>query len=807
MLSFWFRKRIFFFLRKAIRPFVRYNIELDSSLSLKELQNSNIFFVIPEPSISDLIALDFCCSELKILSPMSPISTIQKHRFTYLRLPKFNRKEQKIKRSNAKNLEKVINLDQIKLQLIPVSFYWGKHPDKQKSFFKILFSQSWRVSSPLKKIFRILFHGRSLTIQFQMSLDLNKLLDKKKTSVENSRILSRYLRVLFKRSKKAFLGPDISHRSTLVNTLSTDIEVRKEINKLSSGNPKIKRKLNNKARKYANEICSDLNYPIVRNLVRGFTWFWNNRYDGIHIKNLERIKDLSKDNSLIFVPCHKSHIDYCALSYILIENGMMLPQVAAGNNLNIPVVGRLLRGAGAIFMRRSFTKNTLYSTVFFQHIRGLLRRGNSIEFFPEGGRSRSGLTLPARPGLISMILRSFASLKTNKVRIVPVYIGYEKILEGETYRSEVLGKPKRGESMLDALKVLKDFNNYLGNAYINFGDPIDLENFLTNELDNKNFHINSPLERPPWLQDMTSRLGETIMQNINSSVAVTTTSLFATALLTENTQSLDKKKLLSRIETYLELLKNLDSYQDIWIPIEKPSKIIAKTIELKFVKEQLIGSTTIFKPTPNEIALLSFYKNNISHLFIVYSAICESLRYSKALNKDEVSRLVLLVYPFLKRDFNLQENEDLSLIIDNSLNTLTNLKLIEINNKHEVNKPNKNSVKYSDYLALCNICEPSIKRFYIIMQVLWSNDLIKKDKLKEVCIGIAINLEKSEGWSYPEFSDKTKFDQFLDKMLKEKLIRQNEEGYLKASKITQKVKKDFLNFFDKRFIENIKTYH
>lgn len=807
MLSFWFRKRIFFFLRKAIRPFVRYNIELDSSLSLKELQNSNIFFVIPEPSISDLIALDFCCSELKILSPMSPISTIQKHRFTYLRLPKFNRKEQKIKRLDAKDLEKVINLDQIKLQLIPVSFYWGKHPDKQKSFFKILFSQSWRVSSPLKKIFRILFHGRSLTIQFQMSLDLNKLLDKEKTSVENSRILNRYLRALFRRSKQAFLGPDISHRSTLVNTLSTDIEVRKEINKLSSGNPKIERKLNNKARKYANEICSDLTYPIVRNLVRGFTWFWNSRYDGIHIKNLEKIKDLSKDNSLIFVPCHKSHIDYCALSYILIENGMMLPQVAAGNNLNIPVVGRILRGAGAIFMRRSFTKNTLYSTVFFQHIRGLLRRGNSIEFFPEGGRSRSGLTLPARPGLISMILRSFASLKTNKVRIVPVYIGYEKILEGETYRSEALGKPKRGESILDALKVLKDFNNYLGNAYINFGDSIDLENFLTNELDNKNFHINSPLERPPWLQDMTSRLGEKIMQNINSSVAVTTTSLFATALLTENTQSLDKKKLLSRIETYLELLKNSDSYQDIWIPIEKSSKIIAKTIELKLVKEQLIGSTTIFKPTPNEIALLSFYKNNISHLFIVYSAICESLRYSKVLNKDEVSRLVLLVYPFLKRDFNLQENEDLSLIIDNSLNTLTNLKLIEINNKHEVNKPNKDSVKYSDYLALCNICEPSIKRFYIIMQVLWSNDLIKKDKLKEVCIGIAINLEKIESWPYPEFSDKTKFDQFLDKMLKEKLIKQNEEGYLKASKITQKVKKDFLNFFDKRFIENIKTYH
>ena len=147
----------------------------------------------------------------------------------------------------------------------------------------------------------------------------------------------------------------------------------------------------------------------------------------------------------------------------------MLPQVAAGNNLNLPILGGILRGAGAVFMRRSFMKNTIYSAVFFEYIRSLMIRGSSIEFFPEGGRSRTGLSLPARPGLLSLILRSFASLKTQKVKIIPIYIGYEKILEGQSYLSELSGSKKKRESLLDPFKVLKDFNDYLGNAYLNFG--------------------------------------------------------------------------------------------------------------------------------------------------------------------------------------------------------------------------------------------------------------------------------------------------------------------------------------------------
>ncbi|MDG2061900.1 MAG: glycerol-3-phosphate 1-O-acyltransferase PlsB [SAR86 cluster bacterium] len=801
MFTFFTKKRIFWLLKMSIKPFISFEIEFNGKHDLKTLNKNSILYAFSEKSLADLIALDICLEEESLPSPLEIIQNSNLQRFTYLRPPKYNLSAQKAQRFSAYNLEAILDVKDFNPTIIPVSFYWGKHPDKQKSFFKILFSQSWYKGGFLKKIFRVLFHGRSLVIEIQTPLEINALVDQSKKTNDISLVLSRYLRALFRKSKKAVLGPDISHRRTLVNSLSRNIEVRKEINKLSGGNLRLKKKLQKKAYKYANEICSDLNYPIVRLLVRGFNWFWNNRYDGIHLRNIEEIKRISKDNALIFVPCHRSHIDYCALSYILYEQGLMLPQIAAGNNLNLPFIGKVLRGAGAIFMRRSFTNNSLYSIIFFQHIKSLMVRGNTVEFFPEGGRSRSGLSLPARPGLISMVLRSFASMKFGDVKIVPIYIGYEKILEGETYRSEVLGKPKKRESIFDSLKVLKDFNNYLGNAYINFGNPIDLKSYLIQELNEEDFYIDSPLERPSWLKDVTEKLGEGIMQGINSSVAVTSTSLVSLALLTDSKKIMNSQKLKNRINLQIELINRSVIYKNTWIPITDSTEIINKTKNLNLIKLNKVGNTELFNPDAKEMALLSFYKNNIAHLFIFYSAICESLRYSEELPKEEIKRLIELVYPFLKRDFNLNESSDMNSTINKTLEILVDLQLINRLPNGNFQKPNVESHNYEEFVSISNICEPSIKRFYIIMHALWSKNFLNKEDLKTHCIKVSQHLEIIEGMPYPEFSDQIKFDQFIEKMIREKFIRQNSNGDIKVSRITKRIKKDFTNFFDKNFLD------
>ena len=721
MLRFWIRDRFFSAVKYCVSPFISFEVEFEEGISEKDLSNPKTIYALPNKSVSELVALDKYTNKQNIASPIESFEETNLQRFIRLIPPKFDVGAQKIKRFLPENLPQILSLEDEKIILIPVSFYWGMHPDKQKSFFKIVFSQSWAVSGSFKKFFRVLLHGRSLVIKFNRPLTLSELKDKERTVEESSRLVSRYLRAIFRKTKKAAIGPDISHRRTLVRSLSRDKVVREEIKAQSNGDLKKKRRLNKKAFKYANEICSDINYPIVRNLQRGLGWFWNKRYDGIHLRNLDKIKSIADDNSLVYVPCHRSHIDYLALSYILLEKGLMLPHIAAGNNLNLPILGRIGKGGGAFFMRRSFRGNKLYSLIFFQYFRRLLQRGSSIKYFPEGGRSRSGFSLQAKPGLLSMTIRSFASLSNEKVKLIPTYIGYEKIIEGNSYLSELLGKEKKRENFLDLFKTIKDFGNFLGNAYINFGEPIDLKDFLEQEVALKDYRINSPLDRPIWLKKATHSLGIEVMKGINKSSVITTSSLFSLGLLTETTQTLDTKIISQRIELFIDLLKRNQNFKDVWLTEDSPEKIITKTEELGLIKSQLIGGERVFRPTRNEAALLSFYQNNISHFFLLYSLVCLSLKYVEELSEEEILRLTNLVYPFLQSDFYLPwTNEQVGKVVVNNLKILIELGLVVKKDKGLLTKPEKDSKEYRDFLALSNISEPSIKRFYIVMSTLWS---------------------------------------------------------------------------------------
>ena len=803
MLRFWIRDRFFSAVKYCVSPFISFEVEFEEGISEKDLSNPKTIYALPNKSVSELVALDKYTNKQNIASPIESFEGTNLQRFIRLIPPKFDVGAQKIKRFLPENLPQILSLEDEKIILIPVSFYWGMHPDKQKSFFKIVFSQSWAVSGSFKKFFRVLLHGRSLVIKFNRPLTLSELKDKERTVEESSRLVSRYLRAIFRKTKKAAIGPDISHRRTLVRSLSRDKVVREEIKAQSNGDLKKKRRLNKKAFKYANEICSDINYPIVRNLQRGLGWFWNKRYDGIHLRNLDKIKSIADDNSLVYVPCHRSHIDYLALSYILLEKGLMLPHIAAGNNLNLPILGRIGKGGGAFFMRRSFRGNKLYSLIFFQYFRRLLQRGSSIKYFPEGGRSRSGFSLQAKPGLLSMTIRSFASLSNEKVKLIPTYIGYEKIIEGNSYLSELLGKEKKRENFLDLFKTIKDFGNFLGNAYINFGEPIDLKDFLEQEVALKDYRINSPLDRPIWLKKATNRLGIEVMKGINKSSVITTSSLFSLSLLTETTQTLDTRIIIQRIELFIDLLKRNQNFKDVWLTEDSPEKIITKTEELGLIKSQLIGGERVFRPTRNEAALLSFYQNNISHFFLLYSLVCLSLKYVEELSEEEILRLTNLVYPFLQSDFYLPwTNEQVGKVVVNNLNILIELGLVVKKDKGLLTKPEKDSKEYRDFLALSNISEPSIKRFYIVMSTLWrgETDILE---LQDRCETIADKLQEIEGWLYTEFSDASKFKSFITKLLDDRYIKENTNSKLSASRITKRVQKEFQQFFNQEFMNEV----
>src|SRR5690606_18633546 len=199
------------------------------------------------------------------------------------------------------------------------------------------------------------------------------------------------------------------------------------------------------------------------------------------VTGLDKVKALAGDHTLIYVPCHRSHIDYLLLSYVLYRDGLMPPHIAAGRNLDMPLVGPLLRRGGAFFLRRSFRDNRLYGAVFTEYLHRLLARGYPMEYFIEGGRSRSGRMLPPRPGMLAMTLRSFLRSQQEHAQpmvFVPIYIGYERILENASYQRELSGGRKRKETPLALIRTLGRLREPYGRVSVNIGEPLDIATFL-----------------------------------------------------------------------------------------------------------------------------------------------------------------------------------------------------------------------------------------------------------------------------------------------------------------------------------------
>ena len=173
-------------------------------------------------------------------------------------------------------------------------------------------------------------------------------------------------------------------------------------------------------------------------------------HQGVHVNAYEisrlkaKAKELeTKKQSLIFLPCHRSHIDYIAIQFICARLGISLPVVVAGDNLNIARVGPVLRQVGALFIRRSFSEDVLYQSVAQAYIETLLKNGMNFECFVEGTRSRTGKLLPPKFGILKYILDGILNGVVEDSWIVPVSTQYDKVAEANVYATELLGKEKR----------------------------------------------------------------------------------------------------------------------------------------------------------------------------------------------------------------------------------------------------------------------------------------------------------------------------------------------------------------------------
>ncbi|GAA5851497.1 hypothetical protein JCM8547_001112 [Rhodosporidiobolus lusitaniae] len=334
----------------------------------------------------------------------------------------------------------------------------------------------------------------------------------------------------------------------------------------------------------------------------------------------------AKKQSLLILPCHKSHIDYLTISWLFFRLGLSLPHIVAGENLNLPVVGPALQKCGAFFIRRSFGDDPLYSTVVKEYVEGLLEAGMNIECFIEGSRSRTGKLLPPKLGILKYVLEALESGRTEDVWICPISLQYDKVIETESYINELLGSPKEKESLSGLLLNTRVVQLQLGRIDVRFREPFSLRAWLDEQKARRTQPPIPGTVRQPKSDQATllRALGYEVLSGINDCAIIMPTGLVGTVMLTIRGRGVGKSELIARV---LWLKKAIEDRGGQVADFGEMSveQVVSRALD---VLKDLIGEqTNLVEPTYYAISRfeLSFYRNQCIHLFVEESLLCAVL--------------------------------------------------------------------------------------------------------------------------------------------------------------------------------------
>ena len=509
--------------------------------------------------------------------------------------------------------------------------------------------------------------------------------------------------------------------------------------------------------------------PAVKKGDRILGWLWNRIYQGLNINNAATVRRLAQDgHEIVYVPCHRSHMDYLLLSYVLYHEGMVPPHIAAGINLNFFPAGPIFRRGGAFFIRRSFKGNKLYSTIFREYLAELFAKGYSVEYFSEGGRSRTGRLLPAKTGMLAMTIQAMLRGLNRPVTLVPVYIGYEHVMEVSTYAKELRGKRKEKENAGLVLRTIRKLRNF-GQGYVNFGEPIQLNQYLNEQAPEWTQDID-PMgsTKPQWMNPVVNQLATKMMTHINDAAAANALTLCATALLASRQSALSRDNLIKQIDCYLSLLNNVRYSETCTVPKASAEELVkhAESLDKFVIETDTMGE--IISLDRNQSILMTYYRNNIIHLFAIPSMIAQMLIRQQSLSLDQIKANVALVYPFLKQELFLSYAQDqLADVVSDYIDELQRQQLVSVNDDGMVTI---NQAKTQVLMLLGRTIAETLQRYAISLNLLVANPDLGKSDLEQKSQEIAQRLGRLHGINAPEFFDKGVFSAMF--------VTLKEQGYL-----------------------------
>jgi glycerol-3-phosphate O-acyltransferase len=769
--------------RKILGLWVRVTIKPDDAVAAIAARPRPVCYVLERESHTDFAVLNSVCASHNLPRPARRLMMGEKRAdrayFELMRHPRLfgGRKAARAPRYLVRLIDAAAAHPQFDVDLVPVAIFWGRAPHKEMSWWRLPFSEDWILVGRFRKFLSVLFNGRNTLVCFGEPIRLRELIDGGMSEPRSVRRVLRSLRIVMRAQRASSIGPDLSHRRTMVLQVLKTQAVRQAVRNEMQVRQLQRRPALLLARKYAIEIAANYSQAFVTFMAMALGRLWNSLYDGVELEHLENLSGVGDGVEIIYVPCHRSHMDYLLMSYIIYRKGFAVPHVAAGANLNMPLIGRFLRKGGAFFLRRSFKGDALYPVVFAKYLGFMMARGHPLEYFIEGGRSRTGRLLSPRTGMLSMTVRSYLRYPKRPVVFMPVYFGYERIVEGRTYIGELSGQPKQKENVFVLLKsIVSVLRSKFGKVHVNLGQPIALDELLQKH--NPRWRAEPSEEGDStagWIGHAISDLAVRINTEINAAAAVTPINLVAMAMLATPRQALPEVDLIRQVELYQRLLRDAPYSPLVTVTADSGQQIIAYAEAFGMLERQKHPLGDIMRMSAENAVLATYYRNNILHLFAMPSLLACAFVSNARMRTMDIQRLVWRVYPYISAELFLRWDEaQVSAVADSMLDTFVQLNLLQGNaDRSEWQRPPPTSLEAIRLSVLAQATIQTLERYYLAIALLLQagSGSITPEALEERCHLMAQRMTLLYGLNSPEFVDKSLFRNFIELLRQRNVIQ------------------------------------
>lgn len=751
-----------------------------------------IVYLLRTNSITDKIALSMAAKSLALPDPFSSVEVGAQKQVASIGLEQpqslISRKR---KHTQAINYFQTLfelhhQHEDIDLQIVPVSIFWGRAPGKSNPGWSDLIadraSPSW-----LRKLFIVLFLGRDNFVVFSKAVSTKAMMQARESDHTVAHKLIRVARSHFYRRRQSFTGPSLVERHHLFNAVLAADSVKHAISDEARQKKISQVEARELATKYTDEIAADYREGLIRLCDRVLTKVWNKIYNGIQVNHAQKVRELAQNgHEIVYVPCHRSHMDYLLLTYVIYHEGLVTPHIAAGINLNIWPLGGIFRRAGAFFIRRSFANNKLYTAVFREYLEQLFNGGYSVKFYPEGGRSRTGRLLPPKTGMLAMTLQSMMKGINRPVTLVPVYIGYEHVMEVNTYHKELRGKSKEKESFFKLFSVVKKLRNY-GTGFLNFGEPITLSSFLDQSVPDWRESDIEKNGKPSWLTPTVNSLGAQVMHNINQCSAASGMALVSTLVLASKRRTMTENELTHGLDHVLALFKAVPFSALTTLPKGNGVEVLTDTLNLDKFTVQKDSFGKLISLGSKAAVAQTYYRNNILHLFVIPGLIAAIIINHPGIEKSALLAILDKLYPLLKRELfiymtNEQANEHASQLID----SMIDIGLV-VDQQGQYYPPEPTEKTFYSFWLINRTVQETLQRYALVLTLLEKEQHVQRSALERQSQQLAARLSALHGFNAPEFYDKNVLATFVNALKDNRYIDADSSGLLTHSASTSEL--------------------